>query len=200
MLHTTFRLLKDAGACRGPYLMLARHLGGIKKYGRDMPIPLVVGLNEKFDWDDLLWVIHPGFMPENQKTECDRIARLFGADCIIHVLPKFENCYPTIHETRNAIKTVRAFACGKASSQDLFTARAAIERVDCCHHIIRACSELLQSDSFWKWLGEACDYAERTSYDEDAELQWQRARLRQYLEDPDTKPLPLPRKSRRKAA
>lgn len=40
MLYTTFKLAKETGACSESYEKYARHVGGIKKYGNDTPIPL----------------------------------------------------------------------------------------------------------------------------------------------------------------
>ena len=40
MLHTTFRLAKEAGACETSYRKFANYVGGIRKFGQDTPIPL----------------------------------------------------------------------------------------------------------------------------------------------------------------
>ena len=45
MLYTTFALLRKQGACESGYRKLARHLGGVKVYGRDTQIPPSVVLD-----------------------------------------------------------------------------------------------------------------------------------------------------------
>ena len=40
MLYTTFRLAKESGACVESYHKAARHVGGVRKYGENTPIPL----------------------------------------------------------------------------------------------------------------------------------------------------------------
>lgn len=196
MLHTTFRLLKDAGACRGSYLMLARHLGGIKKYGRDTPIPLSVGVDKKFDWDDLFWTFAEA-VPDEQHVERDIILRLFATDCAVRKLTLFESDCPDDMRPREAIKIARAHAYNK--KVDLYSAYSratpktcSVQRRAALAASRSACdSSILAADlaSFWA-ASEDRDFAER---------QWQRDHLRQYLEGTAT-PLPLPRKSRRKAA
>ena len=41
MLTTTFRLVREKGACASSYRRFARHKGGIEKYGEDTPFGLV---------------------------------------------------------------------------------------------------------------------------------------------------------------
>ena len=56
MLHTTFRKLHKEGACAPSYLKLGKTLGGIRKYGKDTPIPLDKVL-ESNGLDDALWCL-----------------------------------------------------------------------------------------------------------------------------------------------
>ena len=196
MLHTTFRLLKDAGACRRPYLMLARHLGGIKKYGRDTPIPLSVGLDEKFGWDDLFWTFTQ-VVPFEQHAERDKILRLFATDCAVRKLMLFENDCPDDMRPRETIKIARAHAYDKRV--DLYSAYSAATLAS---ELGQRYAALSASRSAHDSSVTAADLASfwAASRDKDsAERQWQRDRLRQYLEGTAT-PLPLPRKSRRKTA
>ena len=188
MLHTTFRLLKDAGACPHQYRQLAKHLGGIKKYGRDTPIPFVVGLDEKFKLSDWIWAFNCAWLPE-QRAACHKIARLAAADFICHILPSLEAQNPGGNSTRAIIKTARAFVHGHATREQLQSAWGR------CHAGYGPATKnaMYALETTYE---QTFDYCE----DEGAEYQWQRDRLRQYLEDPNTKPLPLPRKSRRKAA
>ena len=39
-MYTSLQELKDKGCCRKAYVKLAKSLGGVRKYGRDKPIPL----------------------------------------------------------------------------------------------------------------------------------------------------------------
>lgn len=56
MIHTTFKLLHEAGACRERYRHLAEQLGGVDHYGEDTPIPLTVIL-DKNGIGDAEWVL-----------------------------------------------------------------------------------------------------------------------------------------------
>ena len=61
---TSFRELREAGACQPRYRHLARKLGGIKNYGEDTPITsrqiLEANGPEDVDW---AWRYHPSFKP-----------------------------------------------------------------------------------------------------------------------------------------
>lgn len=197
MLHTTFRLLKKARACRKPYLMLAQHLGGIKKYGADTPIPFAVGLDEKLQLPsgDLFWGLRHG-IPLAQTNSRDQALRLFATDCAVKFLHEFEAEYPQDYRCRNAIKVARKMARKPIGDLELQKAEHDADRayqrtlIGSNAEIAAECArDALTYNPIW-----AAQYCYVTSD------QWQRDRLRQYLEDPNTKPLPLPRKPRRKAA
>ena len=79
MLTTSFRRLKDHEACTRRYRHLAKALGGITKYGRDKPIPLVVIL-EHNGLEDTLWALPT--VPDDQKDEMVRVSRLFACRCV----------------------------------------------------------------------------------------------------------------------
>lgn len=55
-LTTTFAKLHDARACKEGYAKLARHLGGVDKYGKETPIPLGVILDSN-GLDDTIWCL-----------------------------------------------------------------------------------------------------------------------------------------------
>ena len=87
MLHTTFRMAREAGACSSEYNKMAKALGGIKKYGRDTPIPLDRVL-EVCGLDAALWCLCCVIEP------ADREIRLFACDCAEHILPIYAKRYP----------------------------------------------------------------------------------------------------------
>ncbi len=45
MIHTTFALCHEAGACTSSYKKIAKHLGGVTKHGRNTKTPLTVVLD-----------------------------------------------------------------------------------------------------------------------------------------------------------
>ena len=117
MLHTTFRLIRDATACRDGYRKLAEYLGGVRKHGGDSPIPLSTILKSN-GLDDTLWALRATLPKE--AAERDRIARLFAADCAEHVLDKAtEKDIPTLQQS---IAVVRRYAYGQATAAELAAA------------------------------------------------------------------------------
>jgi hypothetical protein len=121
-LTTTFALLREHNACKEGYGKLAKHLGGVTKYGRDMPIPLAVIL-ESNGLDDTIWSLSA--VPLEQTAERDRIARLFACDCAESVLHIYEAAYPGDDRPRTAITTARQYAVGDAVNDQLAAAGAA---------------------------------------------------------------------------
>jgi len=119
MLSTTFALLHKAGACTGRYRYLAEALGGIKKYGRDKPIPLAVLLKHN-GIADALWSLRA--VPEDQAATRDKLARLFACDCAAHVLKFFGKAFPGDKRPREAIEVARRYARGKATEEELAAA------------------------------------------------------------------------------
>jgi len=121
MLHTTFRKLHKEGACAPSYLKLAKTLGGIRKYGKDTPIPLDKVL-ESNGLDDALWCLRC----INESAGMEII--LFKCDCAERVLPIFEKEYPDDNRPRILIETLRRFANKEATQEELArAARAARE-------------------------------------------------------------------------
>ena len=132
MLHTTFQLLKLAGACgqhRGSgrgYSKLAVSLGGVSKYGKHTPIPLTYVL-ESNGLDDALWTLK-ATLPE-EEAERDKLARLLACDYAEGedglVLKSYEDEYPGDLRVRRCIETARRFAVGMATQEELAAARNA---------------------------------------------------------------------------
>ena len=121
-LSTTLRLLAQARACEPRYRHLCEALGGAKKYGCDTVITLerILCLNGV---DDALWALRA--VPEDQRADRDKLARLFACDCAQEVLPIYERLVPGDDRPRKAVETARAFALGAATSEELAAARAA---------------------------------------------------------------------------
>ena len=74
---TTFALLHQHDACNSGYRKLAKHLGGVIKYGRNKPIPLLTILDNN-GLDDALWSLRATVEPWKQEAA-------FMGDCIGHV-------------------------------------------------------------------------------------------------------------------
>jgi len=120
MLTTTFRLLRESGACASSYGAFAKHKGGVRKYGLDTQIPLteiadVQGIN------DALWCLRCTQQPD----DADRISLSLAADFAEHVLYLFERNYPDDKRPRQAIKATRLFSEGKIGDAAWAAARDA---------------------------------------------------------------------------
>ncbi len=118
MLYTTFALAHAAGACISSYRRMAKHLGGISKYGKDKPIPLdqvieVCGVRDAF------WALRCLSDPVPDSV------RLMIAGFAERVLPIFEKRYPKDNRPRAAIQAVRDFVAGKITREQLRAAYAA---------------------------------------------------------------------------
>ena len=119
MLHTTFKLLKQANACEPNYRDFAKALGGVKSYGEDAPIPLTKVL-EINGLDDAHWALRC-VLPEEEGKR-DRLSRLLTADYAEHVLHLFEAKFPNDNRPRVVIETARRFARGEATKEELWAA------------------------------------------------------------------------------
>ena len=150
MLTTTFKKLHEAGACTGRYRFLAKGLGGITKYGKDTPIPLIK-LLEINGSDDALWALR-ACEPE---AERDKLARLFACDCAERVLHICESKYPDDKRPRNAIETARRFAEGKATKEEMAAAwdaagvAAGVAAWDAARDAARAAAWVAARDAAW---------------------------------------------------
>ena len=117
MIHTTFRKLHDAGACKERYRFLAKALGGIKAYGRDTPITLLQILDIN-GLDDALWALRAC-------DDAEVFSRLLACDYAEHVLHIFEAQCPGDDRPHKAIEVARRYARGEAMEEALAAARAA---------------------------------------------------------------------------
>jgi len=120
MLTVTFSELRKNGACPSGYRKLAKYKGGILKFGKRNPFPLLDILDSN-GLDDALWSLRACEPAE----ERDRIDRLFACDCAEHVLVNFERVFPSDNRPRHAIEVSRRFASGQATLKELSAAWAA---------------------------------------------------------------------------
>jgi hypothetical protein len=127
MIHTTFNKCHDAGACTEGYRKLAKHLGGVKKYGKDTPIPLSV-IIESNGLADALWTLRCTVEP---LKEIENILIEFACQCAEHVLHFYEDEYPDDKRPRLAIEAARycitdkspaAYEAGKEAGRDAWEA------------------------------------------------------------------------------
>ena len=103
-LTITFAQAKAAGACEDSYRKMARHLGGITKYGAGTPIPIETIL-DVCGMEDALWALSA---IRDAKTP-----RLWACDCAERVLPIFESDRPGDLRPRDAIRASRRYARGE---------------------------------------------------------------------------------------
>lgn len=165
MLTTTFDRLHKAGACEDGYRKLAKHLGGIRKYGRNTPITLLTVL-DSIGLDDALRGLRATVEP----------AEGFARDTACDFAERARNHGGT-PDPRSiaAVETARRHARGLATDDELTAARAAAWD-----------SRVAAGDAFWaaSWAAWDAGVAER---------QWQSERLRARLlaHDAETNPLGL---------
>jgi len=117
MLNTTFRKLKEAGACISSYRKLAKALFSVRTYGRDTLIPLDKIL-EVCGFKDTLWSLRATV------EDSDKFNRLLACDYAEHVLHIYEERYPDDNRPRTAIDVARRYANGEATKEELEIASA----------------------------------------------------------------------------
>jgi hypothetical protein len=155
ILSTTFNKLKEYGACQSGYTKLAKHMGGIKKYGNNTPIDLITIL-ESNGIEDCIWSLRAAIEPER-----DKIARLFAADCAESVLPLFESEKPNDPRPRAAIQAARDYAVGlitdeqRAAARDAAWAAAGAAAWDAAGDAARAAARDAARDAAWDAAGDA---------------------------------------------
>ena len=125
MLHTTYRLLREANACRDRY-MVFRRATRAKGYRGDQPIPLTECLDSN-GLEDALWALRA--VPPEETAQRDRLARLLTCDYAERVLPLFERIWPDDDRPAKAIEVLRRFANGQATQEEMTTAALAAEAV-----------------------------------------------------------------------
>ncbi|MBU2060071.1 MAG: hypothetical protein KKB38_20365 [Gammaproteobacteria bacterium] len=185
MLTTTFRLAKEAKACQARYKRFARHVGGVRKYGRDIPIPLtevadVLGL------DDALWCLRI----TQQTEEAERLSRLLAADYAEHVLPAFESQFPDDSRPRSTIVLIKHWldtgeecdlgAAADAAWSAAYAARSAAYAARSAAYAARAAAYAAWAAAYAAWA--AADAA-RAAADaaRSAEREWQLKRFKEVI-------------------
>ena len=103
-LTITFAQAKAADACEQSYCKMARHLGGITKYGAGTPVPIETIL-DVCGMEDALWAL--------SAIRNTRTPRLWACDCAERVLPIFESARPGDLRPRDAIRASRRYARGE---------------------------------------------------------------------------------------
>jgi hypothetical protein len=109
-IKTTFTALRKAEACTEGYRKLAKHLGGITKYGKNTPIPVSVILNSN-GLNDALWVLRNA-----ASGDVKPVVVQWACDCAERVLSIWETKYPDDSRPRDAINAARAWLanpCGE---------------------------------------------------------------------------------------
>lgn len=115
-LTITFRQAHEEGACPGSYRKMARHVGGIRRYGADTPLPIATVL-DVLGLEDALWALDvAGYR---------RALRLWACDCAERVLSIFERAYPGDRRPREALRVSQLWARGLATEAALAAARDA---------------------------------------------------------------------------
>jgi hypothetical protein len=123
-MNTTFALLKSNNFRRSLIQKMAKILGGIKKYGKDTPIPIAAILNFR-GLSDAICALR-AVLPECE-ADAKILARKFACRCVIEtILPDGRRVWDLLADVaKTAVETAEAFADGKASEQDLENARIA---------------------------------------------------------------------------
>ena len=113
MLVTTLKKIKKHKPCEDGWKKLLKGLGD--EYDREAPLPLERIL-EISGIDDALWVLRA-------VEGHDNAIRLYVCYCEKYCLDIFEREYPDDKSLRQAIETTERFAHGKATKEELDTAR-----------------------------------------------------------------------------
>jgi hypothetical protein len=152
---------------------MARHLGGITRYGRDTPIPVTTVL-DVLGVDDALWAL---FVVDEVRW------RHFALDCATRVLRIFEDVRPDDSRPRDAIVYYRANPSRPRLSTGGGAAGAA--------WAVRA-AKASEAASAARAAGAARTARAASAAEAAAEAEWQEKRLRRYLTGRRPQPLPLP--------
>jgi hypothetical protein len=116
----------------------------------------------------------------------DRKARLFAADCAMHVLPIFELARPTDKGPRRAIDAARKFADDRLSSTELYAAhleaRSSASKFHSRESPAFYAAKAASTASERSHVLQACKEAVKAAHIDDMERDWQWDRLQEYLE------------------
>ena len=162
VLHTTYRLLRQANACKDRYTVFRLAATALGYKGDNTPVPLTVLLQTN-GLDDTLWALR-AVLP-SEKALRNRLARLLACDYAEHVLPVFETRFPADPRPRAAIAVSRRYALGLATDDELRAAR------DAAWDAARHAAGTAARDAAWDAAWDAAEAAR------DAERFWQHERL-----------------------
>jgi hypothetical protein len=188
-LTITFAQAKAANACDQSYRKMARHLGGITKYGAGTPVPIETIL-DVCGMKDAMWAL--------SAIRDTRTPRLWACDCAERVLPIFESDRPGDLRPRDAIRASRRYARGEigAAARDAaevaaevaawVAARAAAGAAagDAARAAAGAAARDAAEVAAWvaaRAAGRAAAGDAARAAAGEAEQEWQIARLREYL-------------------
>jgi hypothetical protein len=111
-ITTTLSKIRDASPCEQGYKKLVKHLGGVRKYGKDAPIPFSV-IAESNGLDDALWCMRSA--PEYAKEW--RLYAVWCARQVQHLM--------TDKRSIAALDIAEGYALGNNTLAELEDARAA---------------------------------------------------------------------------
>ena len=121
---------------------MAKHLGGVGKYGADTPIDLLTILDSNGPMDTL-WCLRA----TQQEADALTVARLFAIDCAERVLPIFEAKYPNDQRPRQAIQAAKDYMAGKITREALRAAAYAAYAADAAAYAAYAACAAYAADA-----------------------------------------------------
>ena len=122
-VNTTFALLKSNNFRRSLVQKMAKILGGIKKYGKDTPIPIAAILNFR-GLSDAICALR-AVLPECE-ADAKILARKFACKCVREtMLPDGRRVWDLLSiDSRKAVETAESFILGKVSEEERLSVSA----------------------------------------------------------------------------
>ena len=184
MLTSSFKQLRDAGACKARYKHLAKALGGITAYGRTKPITFAQIL-EHNGVEDVLWAL----FKVNEVDEAKAVVVEWACLCAERSLVVFEKEFPKDKRPREAIKATRQYIQGNITLEKLKEyMNAAIWAAEsarwaspmwAAESASRAAACATRSACWSTWAAESAEAAARAIGSN--EKQWQQEKLLELL-------------------
>jgi len=191
MIYTTYNLAVKHNACERALESWDKHVGGIKKFGADTPIPLT-DILEVLGIDDCLWA----FRAVQDEEVADTIILKFLTAVADKWLIHFESKYPQDKRPCKAFKALRDYFLNPSY-------KAAVAVDSAYKEAIKA--DLSKDDRDYLWLlaggdwtySSYCGSRFRSAYNDrwyaastiggralsEAEKKWQTAKLQELLEE-----------------
>jgi hypothetical protein len=122
-VNTTFALLKGNNFRRSFIQKMAKILGGVKKYGKDTPIPIAAILNFR-GLSDAICALR-AVLPEDE-AEAKVFARRFACRCVREtMLPDGRQVWDLLSiDSRKAVETAENFISGTVSEEERLSVSA----------------------------------------------------------------------------